>query len=253
MPASSTTAGWPWPRSTTCIRAPTMSTRRPGGGNLRRSIQAQISSTSAIRPRITNAIATVDKVKSSVTMLASASREGKSRVRNRGKERQKLFNDGCADGGALTIMLAGIARQTNSANNHLAVLSVDDQGDAAFNRDRARQSQDADPRAAGCQGVLKSLGRTLEASCRSRLFNRDFGAAQLRIVHLLVVDQRAVWVYDGHCHGPMVLDSFCQGGSRSLLGIIDRDGWAVRIRQHLRSRSQETQDQHQSDQGLEPA
>src|SRR5208282_4512721 len=87
--------------------------------------------------------------------------------------------------GTLAILRAGAARNPNRSHN----LAVADERNAALNRRCALQSENAQTVPACRQCILERLRRPLEQGSGAGLVNRDVGASELGIVHLLVINQ----------------------------------------------------------------
>ena len=66
-------------------------------------------------------------------------------------------------------------------------------------------------------------------------------AAQLRVVHLFVVNQVAAGINYGHCHVPIILARFGQRSRCGLFGVLYRYGRTIGIGQHLRASMPGTQ------------
>src|SRR5258708_4976671 len=62
-------------------------------------------------------------------------------------------------------------------------LTVYDERNAAFDWYRSRQTKNAQSGAAACHQILKRFAGALEAHCGASLFNRNIGAANLRVIH----------------------------------------------------------------------
>jgi hypothetical protein len=128
----------------------------------------------------------------------------------------RLF-DGVGSGlSALSVMLAGITGNADGAND----FAVHQERNTAFNRHCAFDAENAESSATSREGILEGLGGPLEASRAARFRNANIGAANLGVVHLLVVDEVAIGVYDGHSHIPIILASFGESRRSGLLGVL---------------------------------
>jgi len=139
--------------------------------------------------------------------------------------RAVLFEGVYAGLGAYRVMIAGVARDANGADD----FALHNDGDAAFNGHSAFETKNAKASAAGGEGLLKSLGRALEAGRGACFRDADIGAAELRVVHLLVVDKVSAGVYDGDGHIPVIFSSLGESRCSGLFCVLNADGRAVGI------------------------
>src|SRR2546429_3005973 len=98
--------------------------------------------------------------------------------------------------------------------------------------------------------VLKHFGRPLEQSRGAALINRYLGAAELRIVHLLVITEIARRIDNGHGHVPVVFHRLGKRRCSSFFGIFKADWcaigrWRLRVK-HLRG-GQQARERHSAD------
>src|SRR5260221_14207572 len=112
-----------------------------------------------------------------------------------------LLERGHRGRGALSVVLAEISRDADGADQ----LSFLEKRQTAFDGPGSFEPQDPQVLGALCERVLQDLGRALEERGRARFGDGDGGAAELRVVGLLVIDQRAGGIDDGHDHEPTVL------------------------------------------------
>src|SRR6516164_2764629 len=122
-------------------------------------------------------------------------------------------------------MIARVARDADGADD----FAFEHQGNAAFNGHDAFKTKNAQAASTSGEGVLKSLGGALEARGSAGFRDADIGAAELRAVHLLVVDKVSAGVYDGERHVPVVLARFGESRHSGLLGVLKADGSAIGI------------------------
>lgn len=124
----------------------------------------------------------------------------------------RLFDSVGAGFGALAIVLAAIARDADSTDD----FPVADDWNAPFDGYSAFNAEKPKSCAACSEGILEGLGGPLEKSSRACLGNADLGAAQLRVVHFLVINEVARGIHNGHRHGPVI---FARLGKRGLCGL----------------------------------
>src|SRR6266700_1183598 len=102
-------------------------------------------------------------------------------------------------------------------------LAVDHDGDAALERRRAFQLQDAQPSATAGDDVLEGLGGPTEAHRRRGLPLGDVDAPVLRVVEALERDEMPTAVNDGDDDVPVVLLGLGLRGRHGLLVLIEGD------------------------------
>src|SRR5215472_2887433 len=100
-------------------------------------------------------------------------------------------------------MIARVAGDADGADD----FAFEHQGNTAFNGHDAFKTKNAQAAATSGEGVLKSLGGALEAGGSAGFRDADIGAAELRAVHLLVVDKVSAGVYDGDGNIPVIFSS----------------------------------------------
>src|SRR5207253_6987453 len=140
-----------------------------------------------------------------------------------------LFNRVRAGFGALRVLRACRAANADCAHD----LSVHHQRKSTFRRHHALQCENPQTFSPGRQRVLKCLRRPLENRRRASFINGHFRAAKLRVVHFLVINERARRTNDRHRHSPIIFRRLRQRRCRRLLGVFQADGRPIRIR-HLR-------------------
>jgi hypothetical protein len=134
--------------------------------------------------------------------------------------------DGVGAGfGALGVVFAGVAGNADGADD-FAVL---DDGDAAFDGDGAFNAENARAYRAGGECILEGFGGALKENSGAGFGDAELGAAELSVIHLLVVDEIAGSVDDGDGHGPIVFAGFGECGGCDFFGFFERDGSAVGI------------------------
>ena len=110
------------------------------------------------------------------------------------------------------------ARYADRAND----LTIVQQGQAAFNRCRSRQSKHC--RATARDNLLEDFRRPFEQKRGARLFLGDDNGAKRRLVKPLQKEKIAAIVKHGDRHAPIVLKRFGFGGGRDLFGIGESQG-----------------------------
>src|SRR6516225_110869 len=161
--------------------------------------------------------------------------------------RAVLFQRVYAGLGTLGVMFARVPRDADGADD----FAFNNDGDAAFDGHSALETKNAKCSAAGGESVLKSLGRALEAGGRAGFRDADIGAAELSVVHLLVVDKVSAGVYDGDGHIPVIFAGLGESRRCGLLGVLDADGRAVGIG-HLGKSRKSAEREEQSEGELFP-
>ena len=110
------------------------------------------------------------------------------------------------------------ARYANRADDLIIV----QQGQAAFNRHRARQNEHR--QAAIRNHLIEDFGRPFEQERAARLFLGDGSGADWRLVEPLQKEKMAAIVKHGDRHFPIVLQRLGLRGGGDVLGIGEGEG-----------------------------
>ena len=128
----------------------------------------------------------------------------------------RLFHSVSAGSCNLTILSARPAGSADGADD----LSANDDGYAPVDGNCSLQCKDPQTITTGGKRVLKRLGRSLEERRGASFIDRNGRAAVLRVVHFFEIDECPVGIHDRDRHRKVVLPSFGNSSSCSLLGGI---------------------------------
>src|SRR5712691_8832079 len=147
--------------------------------------------------------------------------------------------------GALRVLCASRAADANRAHN----LSVHYQRNSSFHGHCTLDAQDPPPFTAGRQRVLQGFCRPLKQRGRAGFINRHVGAAELRVIHFLVIDKVSPLIDDRHRDSPIIFRRLRERRCGRLLRILQANGLTIGVR-HLRhcsakgAKYDEQDDQH---------
>src|SRR5262249_20197506 len=128
----------------------------------------------------------------------------------------QVVDSGPAD---LSVLGRGDAGDADRADE----LAVDDDRDAALERARAGQPEDAEIVTALSERIVEGLRGPAERHGRVGFFFRDLDAAELGAVHPLEHDEIATRVQHDHHDVPAVLLCLGLGAGHDLLRLLERD------------------------------
>jgi ACS family glucarate transporter-like MFS transporter len=131
-------------------------------------------------------------------VCARGRRGGRARELNYPRDHQ-LLKRACACLRADAVVIAAVTGNSDGTND----LVVHDERNAAFERNAARQAQNAQSGPATGDHILKCLARSLEAHRCAGFLDRDVRASNLGIIHFLVVHQGAAGIDHRNRHLPV--------------------------------------------------
>src|SRR6266481_2746485 len=159
--------------------------------------------------------------------------------------RQSLLHRVRASFRALRVLRTRRAADTDRAYN----FSVHHQWNPSLHRYHALQGKNPQTISSARQHILKCLRRPLKQRGRAGFINRHVGAAELRVIHFLVIDKVSPLIDDRHRDSPIIFRRLRQRRCGRLLRILQANGLTIGVR-HLRhcsakgAKYDEQDDQH---------